>query len=381
MDKIRKLLIIEPNQGRQDLYERILSEIPECECRIEVVSNNSDAFNMIEKSSHNQWECYDLVLMNGGPAYDTAMKGLDFLEEIKGKKLDLKVIMIYERAEETRHAHDETMDYNVNALERGVYAFLTGTKPNTRLIRTHSELALKLLYDQRESREILKFGGQVEKATILFADIEGFTSATGAKGSNHPVNIVIIVNRFFQEASRIIDKNGGIIDKYIGDEIMAIFPKLETEGYGTKEALDASIALRDFFENDTNINERFKRYGRQFKINMGICSNEVISGSVGSRIRKDYTVFGEGVNLASRLTGEANNGEILISEQSIERLIEEHPELLLSKEPMNGDKYDEKWIFKSKKKGYTLLKIKEPKKLKNIEEKITVFEVGQKVNC
>lgn len=384
MDKIRKLIIIEPNQEKQDFYEGALSEIPEC--KIEVVNNNREAFDMIENSSHNQWECYDLVLMNGGPAYDTAMRGLDFLEGIKEEEFGLKVIMIYERAMQTRLAYGETMDfneidYNVKALEKGVYAYLTGPKPNPRLIRTHSVLALELLYGQREVKELLKFGGQIEKATILFADIEGFASATGeAKRSNHPVNIVIIVNRFFQEASRIIDENGGIIDKYIGDEIMAIFPKLGNEGYGIKEALDSSIALRDFFKKDTNINERFKSYKNEFKINMGICSDEVISGSFGSRIRKDYTVFGEGVNLAARLTGEAENGEILISEKSVEKLVEEHPELFLSKEQMNGDKYDEKWVFRSKKEGYTLWKLEKQLTIKNIEEKVTVFEVGQKVN-
>lgn len=385
MDKIRKLIVIEPNQEKQDYYEGALSEIPEC--KIEVVNNNREAFDMIKSSSRNQWECFDLVLMNGGPAYDTAMRGLDFLEGIKEEEFGLKVIMIYEMAMPTRLAYGETMDfneidYNVKALEKGVYAYLTGPKPDTRLIRTYSKLALELLCDQRESREILKFGGQIEKATILFADIEGFTSATGkAKRSNHPVNIVIIVNRFFQEASRIIDENGGIIDKYIGDEIMAIFPKLGTEEYGIKEALDTSIAIRVFFEKDIDINARFKSYDKGFKVNMGICSDEIISGSFGSRIRKDYTVFGEGVNLASRLTGKAENGEILISEKSIEMLLDEHKEFKLSMRKVNKPKYEEKWILKSKKESYTLWKLKNQLTLKNITEKVTVFEVGQKVYC
>ncbi len=384
MDKTRKLLIIEPSSAKQDLYKSTLSGIPECkpECKIEVVNNNREAFDVLGNSSRNQWECYDLVLMNGGPAYETGMKGLDFLEQIRG--FDLKVILIYERAVQTKYAYGDTMyfneiDYGVEALKKGVYAYLIGPLPNPRLIRVYSELALKLLYGQREGRELLRFGGQIETATILFADIEGFSSTTEkAKRIN---NIVIIINRYFQEAGRIIDINHGIVSRYIGDEIMATFPKPGIKGSGIKEALDTSIALKDFFKTDVEINERFKRYGKGFKINMGICYGEIMSGSFGSRIKKDYTVFGEDVNLASRLTAKAVNGEILISEKSVEKLKVEHPELSLSKESMNGDKYDEKWIFKSTKEGYTLWKLKNQLALKNIEGKVTIFEVGQKVNC
>lgn len=140
--------------------------------------------------------------------------------------------------------------------------------------------------------------GQERELAILFSDIRGFT--TLSEGLT-PSNLVESLNRYFSKMVEVIMQQQGVVDKYIGDAIMAFFgapaPDEESCFHAVGAALDMLDALEEF-------NETQKAQGRPvFKIGIGINFGDVTIGNIGSEKKMDYTVIGDMVNLASRLEG------------------------------------------------------------------------------
>ena len=149
--------------------------------------------------------------------------------------------------------------------------------------------------------------------TILFMDIVGFTSLSEQLA---PEKVVDMLNAYFTQTSRIIEKNQGDIDKFLGDGVMAIFKDPE-------RAVQASLDM---------LPEGLKTLNRELKakklpvinLRMGINTGNLIQGNIGSRDRKDWTVVGDVVNTAYRIEESAEPGHILISRNTLGRL--SHPE-------------------------------------------------------
>src|SRR5438105_6644475 len=139
--------------------------------------------------------------------------------------------------------------------------------------------------------------------TIVFADISGFTALSEKKD---PEEVREMMNACFQSLVPIVQKYEGTIDKFIGDEIMALF------GAPIAHEDDPERALRAALEMMAAIAAVNRKHGTELGIHIGINSGPVIAGQIGSENRRDYSVMGDAVNLAARLEGASSNGEIFV---------------------------------------------------------------------
>jgi len=144
------------------------------------------------------------------------------------------------------------------------------------------------------------------EATVAFIDICSFTSISE---NESPDTVVKLLNKYFDVMVKEIIAQGGYIDKFIGDAIMAVF----RGNYHLDRAIDASLAVRTEIEKLPSVSEQvsFKP-----KVSIGINSGEMISGNIGSVSlrRLDYTVIGDNVNIAQRLQSVAGENQIIITE-------------------------------------------------------------------
>ena len=160
-------------------------------------------------------------------------------------------------------------------------------------------------------------GGQSVEATVLFADIRGFTTHSEKLG---PQGTVAMLNEYFTLMVDCIQNEGGMLDKFIGDAIMAGFGMPVPHDDDVDRSVRASIAM---------INE-LRRWNVQrtgegkapIDIGIGLNTDMVVSGNIGSKKRMDYTMIGDGVNLASRLESACKQygAHILVSEHTYKKL-------------------------------------------------------------
>jgi class 3 adenylate cyclase/HAMP domain-containing protein len=154
--------------------------------------------------------------------------------------------------------------------------------------------------------------GANRELAILFSDIRSFT--TISEGMN-PGDLVNSLNRYFSGQVDVIMNRNGIVDKYIGDAIMAFWgaPRKRDD-----DALQAVLSALDMIRILEGFNDQQRRLNKpEFRIGIGINYGEVTVGNIGSERKMDYTVIGDPVNLASRLEGltKTYGAEILISEK------------------------------------------------------------------
>ncbi len=160
-------------------------------------------------------------------------------------------------------------------------------------------------------------GGVSAEATIMFSDIRGFTTITESYGAQGTVSFL---NDYFSLMVDCITREGGMLDKFIGDAIMACFGLPVPHEDDPDRALRAGIAMiRTLWE--WNVERRAKGL-KTVDMGLGLNTDIVVSGNIGSPKRMDYTVIGDGVNLASRLESacKAYSARILASESTVQRL-------------------------------------------------------------
>jgi adenylate cyclase len=152
------------------------------------------------------------------------------------------------------------------------------------------------------------------EATVMFIDICSFTAIS----ENEPPDTVVkLLNKYFDVMVKEIIAQGGYIDKFIGDAIMAVF----RGNFHLDRAIDASLAVRAEIEKLPNMSD-FVSF--RPKVSIGINSGEMISGNIGSANlrRLDYTVIGDVVNVAQRLQSAAKEGQIIIHEDIYHKIKE-----------------------------------------------------------
>jgi class 3 adenylate cyclase len=157
----------------------------------------------------------------------------------------------------------------------------------------------------------LKLGGEVREISVLFCDIRGFTPLT----ENMPPETVIeMLNEHMTALTRVVKEHHGVLDKFVGDLLMAIFGAPVSAENDTLNA--ARCALR-LIEERERLNATSQH---QLQIGVSVATGKVVAGCMGSTDRLNYTVLGERVNLASRLCSVAIAGQVIIDETTHAKL-------------------------------------------------------------
>lgn len=189
---------------------------------------------------------------------------------------------------------------------------LKAIKENNILKMYVDETVLKFM-GSREFESSLMANETIE-ATVMFIDICSFTAISE---SESPDTVVKLLNSYFDVMVKEIIAQGGYIDKFIGDAIMAVF----RGDYHLDRAIDASLAVRSKIEQ---LPASSAAISFSPKVSIGINSGEMISGNIGSANLKrlDYTVIGDTVNIAQRLQAAAKQSQIIINETAYEKVKE-----------------------------------------------------------
>jgi class 3 adenylate cyclase len=159
-------------------------------------------------------------------------------------------------------------------------------------------------------REGVQLGGEIREVTVLFSDIRGFTHITQ---NMDPQDVLDMLNDCLTILTKAIDDFEGVIDKYVGDEVMALFGAPVETKHSALSAVQCAKSMREVMRE---WNRQRKESGKiPLEIGIGIHTGKMIAGNVGAESHPSYTVLGHNVNLASRLCGQAAPMEILITEE------------------------------------------------------------------
>ncbi|MBL4597567.1 MAG: HAMP domain-containing protein [Rhizobiaceae bacterium] len=154
---------------------------------------------------------------------------------------------------------------------------------------------------QKSKDRSVSLGGERREVAILFADIRGYTAFSEDR---EPEEVVEVLNHYFQEIGELIAKHNGDIDKFVGDQVMAVF-------HGENKAKDSvkcAIAIMQSMEDS-----KASLPDAGLEIGIGVDMGEVVIGAMGSADRMDFTVLGDHVNLAARLCSKAAPRQTLVS--------------------------------------------------------------------
>ncbi len=169
----------------------------------------------------------------------------------------------------------------------------------------------------------LNLGGERRTATILFADIRGFTALAETMEAEETVSFL---NEYMELMVDVVMNNQGMIDKFMGDAIMAVFGSIDEHDDHAARAVRSALEMRDKL-NEFN---QLQRQGGKpvVKTGFGINTGQVVTGNIGSRHRRQFTVIGDTVNVASRLEGlTKRTGNNILTTRSVYEQIEHWPEL------------------------------------------------------
>jgi adenylate cyclase len=155
-----------------------------------------------------------------------------------------------------------------------------------------------------------KPGGAIHELTVMFIDVAGFTGLSERMGDR----VVPLLSSYLDLASEIIDINGGTIDKFIGDAVMAFWGAPSPNPDHAVDCCRAALACQRAVEEAGLTDD----HGERIQIRIGINSGDMLVGNIGSEVRLNYTVIGDAVNIASRLesTNKSYGSTIIIGPET-----------------------------------------------------------------
>ena len=188
---------------------------------------------------------------------------------------------------------------------------------------------LNMVADKEVADELIggrvALAGETRDISVLFCDIRGFTPLT--QGMD-PEEVIRMLNEHMTALTRVVYEYHGVVDKFVGDLIMAIFGAPKSYG---NDALNATACAMKMIQERARLNETSQH---TIRVGIGVASGPAVAGCMGSVDRSNYTVLGERVNLASRLCSKAGRMEVVVDETTRQRLgdavqVETIPELEL----------------------------------------------------
>jgi adenylate cyclase len=316
-----KILVVDDEPDLEVLIkQRFRKQIRDRQYEFMFAVNGTEALNKIRDS-----EDLDIVLSDINMP---EMDGLTLLDKMGPLNPILKAVIV--------SAYGD-MDNIRTAMNRGAFDFITKpvnfedldltiiktirhvtqTRQTLKAIRENNILRMYvdetvLNFMSRPEFETTLLKNETIEASVAFIDICGFTSIT----ENEQPNVVVnMLNSYFDVIVKEIITQNGYVDKFIGDAVLAVF----RNEFHLDRAVDACLAVKTQIEKilpDPN------GLGFRPKVSIGIHSGEMISGNIGSASlrRLDYTVIGDIVNTAERLHSVAEDGQILITEESYEKI-------------------------------------------------------------
>lgn len=197
-------------------------------------------------------------------------------------------------------------------LATGFNSMVDGLKERDKLRNTFGKYMTASVLEHLLAGKV-ELGGKTLTVTILFSDIRSFTTISERMNAQE---LVGLLNEYFTDMVAIILDEGGVVDKYIGDAIMAVFGAPVPKADDAERAVRAAVRMRGALKS---LNERLVARGvPALKTGIGIHTGEVVAGNIGSEARMEYTVIGDAVNLASRLESSTKElgVDVLISEDT-----------------------------------------------------------------
>lgn len=206
----------------------------------------------------------------------------------------------------------------IGDLARRMNEMVVGLNERFQLVKFVSSGTLTAI--KSADHDGVRLGGERRLVTLLFCDIRGYTEFAE---QHDPEVVVEVLNLYFQNLAEVVVGHSGDIDKYVGDQIIAVFQGEQM----VANAVRCALAMQRKTEALAT-----KYPDWHLAVGIGINSGEVVMGAMGSRERMDYTVLGDHVNLAARLCGQASPGQTLISGSS-RRELADSPDFAIGELP------------------------------------------------
>ncbi|MFA7123808.1 MAG: adenylate/guanylate cyclase domain-containing protein [Candidatus Delongbacteria bacterium] len=214
-----------------------------------------------------------------------------------GIKRPMSIILrSFRAAEEGNFSHiPVTSDDESGVIAENYNRMLTGLKERDFIRDTFGKFVTKEVASEiLKGSEVLQTGLK-KKITVMFTDIENYTSITE---DMQPEEVVEMLNEYFTIMVSIIRKHKGVVNKFIGDAVMAFFNAPANDDDHADNAVKAALEINEYVKT-----HRFLKGTKELKTRIGINTDQVVVGSIGSTDRLEYTVIGDGVNVSSRLEG------------------------------------------------------------------------------
>jgi len=298
------VLIVDDEEGVRRSLKKVLERD---QYAILLAENGQEAISIVKSNNRDIETVISDFKMPG-------LNGLETLIEIGRLNPEITRIIL------TGYA---TMESAIESVNAGIDGFLTKPFDNMELRAKVKEYNIKKRLKQFVSepvlnelqRDVADMYPKKQTVSILFTDIRGFT---GMAEGMAPRELAEMINQhYFSPLDQIIYDYRGTLDKHIGDGIMGIFGAPRAAADDAGRTVCAALRMQ---EEMTAINGRLAAEGKKIGVGIGISTGEVMAGIFGSAKKKEYTAFGRPVNIASRLEHLAREGQILICEQTYERV-------------------------------------------------------------